>query len=144
MARITVEDCVKKVESRFELVALAAQRAKSIAGGAPLTIEREGEKDTVISLREIAMDKITIDALREDVVQANQKLLDRDRITEGDEEEVTEKAAPAATPAAPNADSLMQEIEGVDPEGGVMEENKVDNAGELENLFAEENLDVDD
>lgn len=77
MARVTIEDCVEKVDDRFELVALAAQRAKEISGGAPLTIERKGEKDTVISLREIAEGTVQIDSLRFGVVNSLQKERER-------------------------------------------------------------------
>ncbi len=73
MARVTIEDCVIKVDDRFELVALAAQRAKDIASGSPITIERKGEKDTVISLREIAEDTIKVSQLRDDLVKFYQK-----------------------------------------------------------------------
>ncbi|MDX1950357.1 MAG: DNA-directed RNA polymerase subunit omega [Rickettsiales bacterium] len=73
MARVTIEDCLEKVDDRFELVALAAQRAKEISAGAELTIERKGEKDTVISLREIAEGNVTIDSLRVGVVNSLQK-----------------------------------------------------------------------
>ncbi len=73
MARVTVEDCVKKVPNRFELVVLAAERAKDITSGAPLTIEKDNDKNPVISLREIANGNICPDALRENQVSSLQK-----------------------------------------------------------------------
>ncbi len=73
MARVTIEDCLEKVDDRFELVALAGQRARNIASGADLTIERKGEKDTVISLREIAEGTVTTDTLKADLVKSFQK-----------------------------------------------------------------------
>jgi DNA-directed RNA polymerase subunit omega len=73
MARVTIEDCLEKVEDRFELVALAGQRARNIASGSALTIERKGEKDTVISLREIAEGTVEIEPLRKDLVKSHQK-----------------------------------------------------------------------
>ncbi len=73
MARVTIEDCLEKVDDRFELVALAAQRAKEISAGAELTIERKGEKDSVISLREIAEGTVKINNLRFGVVNSLQK-----------------------------------------------------------------------
>ena len=54
MARVTVEDCVDKVPNRFELVMLAAHRARSLAAGAPLTVDRDNDKNPVVALREIA------------------------------------------------------------------------------------------
>lgn len=73
MARVTVEDCVGKVHDRFELVAIAGQRAKNIASGAEPTIDRKGEKDTVVALREIAADNVDIDRLREEIIGNNQR-----------------------------------------------------------------------
>lgn len=69
MARVTVEDC-GHIPNRFELVILAAQRAKQIASGADLTINRDNDKDSVVSLREIADQTIDIEKLREDITQS--------------------------------------------------------------------------
>jgi DNA-directed RNA polymerase subunit omega len=73
MARVTVEDCVDKVSNRFELVIMAAQRAKQIASGAPLTVDRDNDKDSVVSLREIAEETVSLDALREDSITVWQR-----------------------------------------------------------------------
>ena len=73
MARVTVEDCVEEVPNRFELVILAAERAKNIASGAPLTIDRDNDKDPVIALREIATSNIDVDVLRESQITSLQK-----------------------------------------------------------------------
>jgi len=69
MARGTVEDCIENVTNRFELVILAAMRAKQISAGAPLTVERDNDKDSVVALREIAEKTISQDELRELTVQ---------------------------------------------------------------------------
>lgn len=68
MARVTVEDCVDKVPNRFDLVLLAAQRARQISGGAELTIDRDRDKNPVVALREIAEETIVPDELMESVV----------------------------------------------------------------------------
>ena len=68
MARVTVEDCVEKVEDRFELVVLAAERAKKINSGAHITLDRENDKDAVVALREIAAGNMDIPALRTAVI----------------------------------------------------------------------------
>lgn len=68
MARVTVEDCVDKVENRFELVLLAAERARAMSSGAEPLVERDNDKNTVISLREIADEVLTPEDLREDVI----------------------------------------------------------------------------
>ncbi len=64
MARVTVEDCVDKIPNRFELVLLAARRARNIHSGAPLTVERDNDKNPVIALREIADETIELEALK--------------------------------------------------------------------------------
>ena len=74
MARVTVEDCILEVPNRFELVMLAAQRARRIGTGAQLTVPKDNDKNPVIALREIPDKTITTDALREDLVLANQRV----------------------------------------------------------------------
>lgn len=68
MARITVEDCVTRVPNRFELVMLAAQRARDVSAGAPLTIDRDNDKNPVVALREIAEATIDLDHLRYELI----------------------------------------------------------------------------
>lgn len=68
MARVTVEDCVEQITNRFELVSLAAQRAKSISCGSPITIERDNDKNAVVALREIAAKNLDIPQLREELI----------------------------------------------------------------------------
>jgi DNA-directed RNA polymerase subunit omega len=78
MARVTVEDCIDKVENRFELVLLASHRARMIAGGASLTIERDRDKNPVVALREIAETRLTPDDLKEDLIHSMQKYVEVD------------------------------------------------------------------
>jgi len=78
MARITVEDCVTKIPNRFELVMLAAQRARDVSAGAPLTVERDNDKNPVVALREIADKKIAPDDLKEDFIHSMQKYVEVD------------------------------------------------------------------
>ncbi len=70
MARVTVEDCIKTISNRFELVVLAAQRTRQIFSGAPLTIERHNDKFPVVALREIAEGTVEADGLREAVTKS--------------------------------------------------------------------------
>ena len=72
MARVTVEDCVDKVPNRFELVMLAAHRAREISAGAALTVERDNDMNPVVSLREIAEETQSADNLRERLIESNQ------------------------------------------------------------------------
>jgi len=74
MARVTVEDCVDKIPNRFDLVLLAAQRARQISGGAELTLDRDRDKNPVVALREIAEQTITPEDLHEAVISGLQRV----------------------------------------------------------------------
>ncbi|ADO41770.1 DNA-directed RNA polymerase subunit omega [Ketogulonicigenium vulgare] len=78
MARVTVEDCVDKIPNRFELVMLAAHRAREIAAGSALTVPRDNDKNPVVSLREIAEETQLADDLRERMIEANQHEIEVD------------------------------------------------------------------
>lgn len=78
MARVTVEDCIDKVENRFELVLLASHRARVIASGSPITIARDNDKNPVVALREIADETVTPDDLKEEFVHSLQKYVEVD------------------------------------------------------------------
>ena len=78
MARVTVEDCVDKVPNRFELVLLAAHRAREVASGAPLTIDRDNDKNPVVALREIAEETQAADVLRERMIESYQTQIEVD------------------------------------------------------------------
>ena len=73
MARVTVEDCIEKVPNRYELLMVAAQRAKDIEQGSPLRVERDNDKNSVVALREIAEDKVSIEDLQKSLVLNLQK-----------------------------------------------------------------------
>jgi DNA-directed RNA polymerase subunit omega len=88
MARVTVEDCVIKVPNRFELVLLAAQRAREITSGAPLSLDRDDDKNPVVALREIADETVGLPHLREAVVRGMQKHVELDEAEETQELEV--------------------------------------------------------
>jgi len=78
MARVTVEDCVLKVPNRFDLVMLAAQRARDVAAGGQLTIERDNDKNPVVALREIADETIDLEGLRNNLIQGLQRNVEQD------------------------------------------------------------------
>jgi DNA-directed RNA polymerase subunit omega len=78
MARVTVEDCVDKIPNRFELVLLAAHRARSISAGAPIAVERENDKNPVVSLREIAEKMIEPEDIKEDLIHSMQRYVEVD------------------------------------------------------------------
>ena len=89
MARVTVEDCVDKVPNRFRLVMLAAQRARELSVGAPITVDRDNDKNPVVALREIADQTVKVEDLEEDVIQGLQRHAD----TDDPEEESTDLLA---------------------------------------------------
>jgi len=78
MARVTVEDCVDKVSNRFDLVLLAAHRARAIASGSPMTVEQENDKNPVVALREIADETMAPDDLSEELIHSIQKNVEVD------------------------------------------------------------------
>ncbi|ATU92216.1 DNA-directed RNA polymerase subunit omega [Phyllobacterium zundukense] len=94
MARVTVEDCVDKVENRFELVLLASHRARLISQGAAITIDRDNDKNPVVALREIAEETLSPGDLKEDLIHSLQKHVEVDepeavavpQVTAGDSE----------------------------------------------------------
>jgi len=127
MARVTVEDCVDKVANRFELVLLAAQRARQISSGAPIMVERDNDKNPVVALREMADEEVKADDLRETVIHGLQKNVEVDepeeddlslllagkKLEESNQDVTTENLAKAA--AEVKAESVFKTAE---PEGG--------------------------
>ena len=90
MARVTVEDCIDKIPNRYELLMVAAQRAKDIAAGAPLTVDRDNDKNSVVALREIAGETVSIEELQRSLVMGLQKYVE---VEEPEEEELEIMAA---------------------------------------------------
>ncbi len=84
MARVTVEDCVVRIPNRFELVMMAAQRAREIASGGQITVERDNDKNPVVALREIADDTVSIPGLRNSLIKGHQRTVEAD-VPEEDE-----------------------------------------------------------
>ena len=92
MARVTVEDCIDKIPNRFDLVLAAAQRARHISTGNPLTIDRDNDKNPVVALREIADETIDPDKLRDDIVNGLQKLTNQELIEDEDDENLEDNS----------------------------------------------------
>ncbi len=82
MARVTVEDCIEKVPNRFNLVLLAAHRARAISSGSPVLVDRDNDKNPVVSLREIADDMVDADELRESLITTLQRVDERSEAEE--------------------------------------------------------------
>ena len=105
MARVTVEDCIDKVANRFELVVLAAHRAREIAAGDPITVDRDNDKNPVVALREIAEETITAEALREAAVG---ELQDHNEVDEPEEDSMP-LLMEKDSPDAPAEDDMSEE-----------------------------------
>lgn len=98
MARVTVEDCVDKVPNRFELVMLASHRAREIAAGSSITVDRDNDKNPVVALREIADETQSAEDLRERMIESNQTQIEVDE-PEADDMALLMGAEPADKPA---------------------------------------------
>ncbi|MCG6121369.1 MAG: DNA-directed RNA polymerase subunit omega [Microvirga sp.] len=119
MARVTVEDCIDKVDNRFELILLAGHRARMISSGAPLTIDRDRDKNPVVALREIADETIAPEDLREQLIHSMQRYVEVDEpeaetvpmiggpATSGDDSEVQFDRM--------SEDDLLRGLEGLQP-----------------------------
>jgi DNA-directed RNA polymerase subunit omega len=126
MARVTVEDCIDKVDNRFELVLLASHRARLISQGAPITIDRDNDKNPVVALREIADETLAPEDLKEDLIHSLQKHVEVDE-PEPDASAMIASEAPSETadeedeaPETINFDQMSEEellagIEGLVP-----------------------------
>src|SRR6186997_3519061 len=96
MARVTVEDCIDKVDNRFELVLLAGHRARQISQGAQITVPRDNDKNPVVALREIADETLSPNDLKEDLIHSLQKHVEVDE-PESDGQELTDQTAASAS-----------------------------------------------
>ena len=117
MARVTVEDCVMKVPNRFELVMLAAQRARSISAGAQPTVERDNDKNPVIALREIADETVNLKELEQSLIRGLQKFVEMDEPEEDEvdllaiQQELSGETPPPTKAAGEDDDDLDDEEE---------------------------------
>lgn len=128
MARVTVEDCVERVPNRFDLVMMAAQRSRDIANGAPISLDRDNDKNPVVSLREIAEEKVDTAELQDELIRGMQRYIDTDEPEEDDDVQVFEQSMigagempampdPGPIPAAPGDEDspiAMPKFEDVD------------------------------
>jgi DNA-directed RNA polymerase subunit omega len=145
MARVTVEDCVLKVPNRFELVLLAARRAREITSGAPLTLDRDDDKNPVIALREIAEDTVGIEHLRGSVVRGMQKHVEIDEPEEAHELELdTALFGIAARTGAQLEGDPAEGAEDLEEDDAVIEEEALEEELAEDILAAEEEADLGD
>jgi DNA-directed RNA polymerase subunit omega len=143
MARVTVEDCVPQVPNRFELVLLAAQRAREITSGAPLTLDRDDDKNPVVALREIADETIGLDHLKSSLVRGMQKHVEIEDAEETHELELEPALFGIAAPSTVIEEEAGAEAEEIDEEGA-LEEDSLDDELAEGMLGVEEDVDLAD
>jgi DNA-directed RNA polymerase subunit omega len=145
MARVTVEDCVVRVPNRFELVLLAAQRAREITSGAPLTLDRDDDKNPVVALREIADETVGLEHLRGSVVRGMQKHVEIDEPEETHDLELDPALfgvpAPSGSVSGEEGGLEVEEIEEEEPD---LEEEALDEELAVDMLGAEDEADLAD
>jgi DNA-directed RNA polymerase subunit omega len=128
MARITVEDCVLKVPNRFDLVMLSAQRARDISAGAPLTVDRDNDKNPVVALREVADETVDLDHLRYELIHGLRRHVQIDDQPEEDDDDMLPGFhSPAIEDASLSApvDPMMEQTTTVAESGSFADEPPV-------------------
>ena len=106
MARVTVEDCIDKVDNRFELVLLAGHRARQISQGAQITVDRDNDKNPVVALREIADETLSPGDLKEDLIHSLQKHVEVDEPEAEGHEMIDQAAATTGAEVAAEDDNI--------------------------------------
>ena len=137
MARVTVEDCVEIVTNRFELVLLAARRAREIAAGSSLTVDRDKDKNPVVALREIAEQTVSLELLRENLIKSMQRHAFRDETEDLDSE--LEEALHADRGTL--GDGLLEKLAEEDEEEII--ESQLEEAEAASHLEVKEDTEVD-
>jgi len=130
MARVTVEDCIIKIPNRFELVLLAAQRARAISSGAPLTVDRDNDKNPVVALREIADETVDTEGLRQRMIGGMQKHVEVDEPEEDNMAALMQSGEWAGVPQESDDLAEGMSIEEADSDDEVADE--ADSAAEEE------------
>lgn len=134
MARVTVEDCIDKIPNRYELLMVAAQRAKDLSAGAPMTVEKDNDKNPVIALREIAENTVNIEELQRSLVMGLQKYVE---VEEPEEEELEILAAEK------ELSDLDEQFSSVSLEAGELDDNmQIRDGDESIDLDAETDNDI--
>ena len=132
MARITVEDCIDKFESRFELVLVASNRARKLHSGETPTVEKDNDKPTVIALREIANESLTIESLKDKLIEEYQT------VSPLDEEEISLDYAGSGAEDKDDITENEVQLNDQNEESNILNEDK-SNEDEVDNILITEN-----
>jgi DNA-directed RNA polymerase subunit omega len=141
MARVTVEDCVMKVPNRFELVLVAAQRARDIASGTPISIDRDNDKNPVVALREIADSMIEVDVLKNALVTGLQKQPEVDEPEEDRDLAIAEPIWPRGAGEQAIDDELKEDMLFTIDEGDI--DGEIDAEAEPDELAEDADIPVE-
>lgn len=146
MARVTVEDCIDKIPNRYELVMVAAQRAKDIGAGSMIMVDRDNDKNSVVALREISENRVSIEDLQESLVKNQQKLVE---IQEPEDEEVEIISAEkelAALDAQFSSDMITDEDlnNSMQIHGGDDDDDNLDLDSDVDDIDFDDNADFGD
>ena len=125
MARVTVEDCINKVPNRFDLVIAAAQRSREISNGIPIEVDRDNDKNPVVSLREIASDVVDAESLQERFIRSMQKNLVKEEIITEEDSSLEDEFAAYLNDS---------KTENIVEDGFPFNPNKVDDEGSFEDI----------
>ena len=128
MARVTVEDCINKVPNRFDLVIAAAQRSREISNGIPIEVDRDNDKNPVVSLREIASDVVDAESLQERFIRSMQKNLVKEEIITEEDSSLEDEFAAYLNDS---------KTENVIKDDFPFNTNKVDDEGSFEDISAD-------
>jgi len=128
MARVTVEDCVKKIPNRFDLVIAAAQRSREISNGIAIEVDRDNDKNPVVSLREIASEAIDAESLQERFIRSMQKNLNKEENNIEEEASLEEEFAAYLNESKPDTNSN---------EDFIFNKNRQDDEGSFEDISEE-------
>ena len=109
MARVTVEDCIDKLPNRYELVLVAAQRAKDIGAGSMIMVDRDNDKNSVVALREISENRVSIEDLQESLVKNQQKLVEIQEPEDAEVEIISAEKELAALDSQFSSDMISDE-----------------------------------
>ena len=143
MARVTVEDCVTKVPNRFELVLVAAQRARYIASGTPISVDRDNDKNPVVALREIADSTIEVDVLKNALVTGLQKQPEVDEPEEDRDMSISEPTWPRGAGESAIDEELKEDMLFTTEDGEVEAEGELEADGDLDDL-GDDKLEIPD
>ena len=146
MARVTVEDCIDKIPNRYDLVLVAAQRAKDISSGSPIQVDRDNDKNSVVALREISENRVSIEDLQRSLVMGQQKYVEVEEQEDEEIEIISAEKELAALEAQFSSDMISDEDlnNTMQIHGGDEDDDDLDIDAEADEIDFDDGADFDD